>query len=836
MNIRIRGCMVAAALVLCATSGVRSQAPQTYTGIDLGALEGTSSAAGINASDEVVAGGWTTIGPPLISVRALIVDDPLGAGTLFTGSIGGGVRKSTDHGRTWSSVNTGLTNRLVGALAMDALGPQVVYAGTSGDGVFRTTDGGATWQSVGTSGVVLELAADPNRPGVVYAGLLAGIRKTSDGGATWAQVLSGVPYPVSSITVDPSDSNTLYATTVGGGALRSVDAGQRWSPMSALTPRAVWDLALDPVNSQVLYAATNDDGVWKSTDAGATWQRMGANDFSVVFSLMIAPAPEQTLYAGTAGGGVWQSVDGGSSWQPTGLSGGMALSLAVDSARVLYAGTDVAGVKASYDLGATWTDVDPGLGGGSSWGYALSIDPADSEKIFLSTNQAGLIASQDGGATWTVAGIGFESFTARQVVFDPSNSLRIYAGSFFAGGLFKSEDGGLSWSRRHFGSAGVYVWALAVDVSSPNIVYAGTNGDGLFKSTDFGDTWTAIGSGLQRPQAQYITLDPSNTARVFVANVLGVFLSEDGGRTFTQVLNKPAWTITINSSLPSTVYSTTRSDGVFRSLDGGGTWEAINTGLTNPRSRIMGRAAPVIIDPTNPHILYVGSEGDGVFKSRDGGDQWSPVNAGLDEVYVYALVMDPRDPAILYAAGPNGVYKTLTGGEPVVQQPLGFTVEAGSFASGVQGCWEGPFQCGGGYYDETSGNWGDAQVRPGTDVDLWYDDGGIVIGGLDGPEWVTFPVNVPQSGRYTIAFRTASPGDRPSDSGMINVGIYGVDGSWLENEPVPVTGGPGEWHTYVTWNAPRTIYLPAGEQTLTMWAAGGWYNLRSMTFAFEGRH
>jgi hypothetical protein len=164
------------------------------------------------------------------------------------------------------------------------------------------------------------------------------------------------------------------------------------------------------------------------------------------------------------------------------------------------------------------------------------------------------------------------------------------------------------------------------------------------------------------------------------------------------------------------------------------------------------------------------------------------------------------------------------------QQPVGFTVEADAFADGGQGCWQGPFYCGGGYYDETSGNWGDAQVRPETDVDLWYDDGGIVIGGLDGLEWLTFPVTVPQTGRYRVTFRTASPADRPSGSGVVNVGVYGVDGSWIGNQPVPVTGGAGEWHQYLTWDAPTTIYLPAGAQTLTMWAAGGWYNVRHITF------
>jgi hypothetical protein len=68
---------------------------------------------------------------------------------------------------------------------------------------------------------------------------------------------------------------------------------------------------------------------------------------------------------------------------------------------------------------------------------------------------------------------------------------------------------------------------------------------------------------------------------------------------------------------------------------------------------------------------------------------------------------------------------------------------------------------------------------------------------------------------------------------VVNIGVYGVQGSWIGNQTVPVTGGPGEWHQYTTWQAPTTIFLPAGAQTLTLCAAGGWYNVRKMTFTFE---
>ena len=205
----------------------------------------------------------------------------------------------------------------------------------------------------------------------------------------------------------------------------------------------------------------------------------------------------------------------------------------------------------------------------------------------------------------------------------------------------------------------MYVIAVAVDPLSPNIVYAGTQNEGLFKSMDYGDTWNSAGTGLSGA-ITYLTPDPSKSGRLFVSTATAVYLSEDGGGTWTNVLNVPAWTVTIVPDLPSTVYATTRTQGAFRSFDGGRAWQDINLGITK---LTMGRAAPVIIDPTAPHTLYVGSEGGGVFKTSDSGDHWSAVNSGIDELTVSGLAMDPGNSSVLYACGPNGVYRTLVGGE-----------------------------------------------------------------------------------------------------------------------------------------------------------------------------
>ena len=157
-------------------------------------------------------GAWTNIGPSPAAVEAIAVD-PQGSGTIFMGSIAGGVRKSVDGGITWSAVNSGLTTPIVLALAMDASGPQTVYAGTAGS-LFKTDDGGATWQTItAISGAIISVATDPNRSGAVYAGVFnnlanGSIRKSIDGGVTWT-TLFPTTAAIFSITIDPKNPDVL---------------------------------------------------------------------------------------------------------------------------------------------------------------------------------------------------------------------------------------------------------------------------------------------------------------------------------------------------------------------------------------------------------------------------------------------------------------------------------------------------------------------------------------------------------------------------------------------------------------------------------------------------
>jgi uncharacterized protein (TIGR03437 family) len=623
---------------------------------------------------------WTNIGPSPDAVQAIAVD-PHDAQTIFLGGDASGVRKSIDSGTTWSTINTGLTNLSVQTIAFDASGPSTIYAGTAG-GLFKSNDAGVTWQNL-TTGSVTVVAADPNKPGVLYASIFnnlanGSIRKSIDGGATWTTILPTTA-AIFNITIDPTNQDILYAPTVGHGAFKSTDGGQHWVSMSDLTPQTIWKIALDPTNSQVLYAGTNQDGIWKSTDAGYNWQFAGSPGSFPVNSLIVDPSGAPTIYAGTNGGGVWTSSDGGVSWQSTGISNGMVWSLALDSAGALYAGTNAVGAQVSRDRGATWTVLQTGIDGANKFAYGVWIDPGNGRKILVSSELGyGAVWSQDGGASWSIAGQGLTAYGSRGIAFDPSDSRLIYAGGMVGDPLFKSTDGGQTWSVRRFGTPAIYVIAVAVDPLSPNTIYAGTQNEGVFKSTDHGDTWTAVGTGLSGA-ITFLTLDPSKNGRLFASTATAFYLSEDGGQSWTNIMNVPAWTVAIDPNSPVTVYASTRTQGVFRSSDGGHTWQSINNGITNLS---MGRNAPVIIDPTSRQTLYVGSDG-GVFKSLDGGDHWFAVNSGLADLSVTGLAMDPHNPAVLYASGPSGVFKTVTAAEVLSTPVISAVLNGASYQSGL---------------------------------------------------------------------------------------------------------------------------------------------------------
>ncbi|HLG05532.1 MAG TPA: hypothetical protein VI383_05235, partial [Gemmatimonadales bacterium] len=282
----------------------------------------------------------------------------------------------------------------------------------------------------------------------------------------------------------------------------------------------------------------------------------------------------------------------------------------------------------------------------------------------------------------------------------PSQPNVFYIG-FDNGGVWRSSDYGSNWvslfDRESTGSIG----AIAVAPSNPDIIYVGTGagiirpdlatGDGIYKSTDTGRTWTRIGLRESQMIAQ-IEVDPGNPNRLFVAVLghpygpnpeRGIFRSTDGGRTFEKVLYRDEYTsgndVRMDPADPNTVYAALwqqqqafwegggfggGSGGIFKSTDGGTTWRQLTEGLPPILQ------ANLAIAPSNPRVLYAmaagvtpagGSGPVGFYKSTDAGEHWAlarPSSATPDPRPLGRIgggdlptvTVDPKNENVVYSA------------------------------------------------------------------------------------------------------------------------------------------------------------------------------------------
>jgi photosystem II stability/assembly factor-like uncharacterized protein len=629
----------------------------------------------VAAGERRAAGAWKSVGPAPPAIEASIAADAA-THTVLIASLGGGILKSKDGGKTFAAANQGLDSLVVASLAMAQSDPNVVYVGTDA-GIYKTVDGGNTWMPTGSFDFPLSMVVDPTDANIVYAGFNGDLEKTTDGGDTWVSSANGIDNPfVFSLAIDPNNTSVLYAGTTGTGAFKSVDGGGTWNPLKVDT--TVWSLYVDPTNTNVIYAGTNGNGVFKSTNAGASFVRTGSPAVGVVLALAKSG---KRLYAGTATQGISVSKDDGATWTNTGISDGLGLVLTVGSDGSVYAGTNFDGVF-EHSTPARESDEDDRRA--SNWrrvawkqlkdcrcqnGHALGIDPGNHEHVFFSTNDGGLLVTSDGGRSWEDGGEkGLTARAPRGIAFDPQEPKRVYAGSVTGGGFYRSSDHGKHWERRLFGSSTLYVAGVTVDPVDHS-VYVSTfrSGDGIWKSTDFGETFTRIDRAPGSLPDNFLSLsgrgirvDPEHHHTVFFAGNSGIWRSTDAGASWINVDQNAALSVTVDPVESNIVYAGTFT-GVLKSVDGGASFVSQSTGL--PDGFQTARTGSVQVDPRHHHVLYVGFEGAGVFKSTNGGASWTAINDGLDDLGVFGIALDADSPDTLYVSTNSSVYKTTSDGE-----------------------------------------------------------------------------------------------------------------------------------------------------------------------------
>jgi photosystem II stability/assembly factor-like uncharacterized protein len=636
-----------------------------------GALNASPVSPGIGAQQHKA---WRSIGPAPPAITTPIVADAA-SHTIYIGSAGAGVLKSTDGGARFVVVNSGLGGSIVTGLGIAPNNPDVVYANTQFDGFYKTIDGGAHWTGGNWGGFTL--LVDPANPNTLYSasGPFDYVQKSTDGGNNWFYVAEGLgEASVSTLAMDPHNSNLLYAGGSGQALFKSTDGAATWTPITINTN--ITALLVDPDNSNVIYAGTDGHGVYKSTNGGKSFARVGSPKVTRILALAKSG---QTLYAGTATQGISESLDGGRTWRNSGVSSGIGNVLSVDSAGSVYAGTNFDGAFVRSFSDSDWRRI--------GWnqlkrckcqnGNALAIDPADHNHLIFTTNGGGLLVTEDGGRSWSDGGTeGLTTDAPRGVAFDSQEPGRVYTGSFGGGGLYKSEDHGKHWQRRRFGPPNVSVFGVAVDQVDHSVYATTGNGGGLWKSTDYGDTFTRIDRAAGAPEGVYlglsghtVTIDPNNHAIIYLPDdgaVMGVWQSRDAGRSWKEVDATDNFeSVTVDPTDSNIVYASSQNfsggPAVLKSLDGGHSFSPMGNGLPSGFGGL--NTGFLLVNPKDPRVLYTGFEYVGVFKSTDAGASWFPISLGLDNLYITGLAMDPESPDTVYAATWfTSVYKTVTGG------------------------------------------------------------------------------------------------------------------------------------------------------------------------------
>jgi photosystem II stability/assembly factor-like uncharacterized protein len=546
------------------------------------------------------------------------------------------------------------------SLAYDPAHPTTVYAGTAGGGVVKSIDGGRTWaySSLGLDeSIVTALAVDRQDPRVVYAGTPGGLFRSMNGGASWSAAAETPA--VDGIAVDPQRVGNLYIGTANG-MYRSYDGGRHWALMARnLVPfeRRFWvpSLVVAPSRPSVLYSAYFGyrSGAFRSLDGGKTWTRILR---AGIKSVAVDPVNAAIVYAAD-GSKVWRSTDFGQTWSS---SQPIAGELYVAPNRTVC----VTSGYWSEDQGLHWEPI-PGL---PDRGFGtMAFHPNDFSKLLIGTSGGGVFRSDNGGMTWGSSSTGLVNFTAFAVAAVP-NPRALLAGGF--SGIYRTTDGGATWKRV---LRDVPIRSLAVDPSDPATLYAGVlkaqpaedTNRLVFKSTDGGITWNPAAVGITKGPIMSLAVDPADSRTVYAGawdywddNQGNLFRSKDGGATWEVVPGLAGVSgIAFDPSDPKVIYVTQRR-GLFHSRNGGKTWTQRMVGEVPPLRARMTRG--VAISPVNPDRLVV-NDFRAIFLSFDTGKTW--VKSHGCAPVCWDVTFDPLNADSLYAGSTHGVLRTLDGGD-----------------------------------------------------------------------------------------------------------------------------------------------------------------------------
>jgi photosystem II stability/assembly factor-like uncharacterized protein len=646
---------------------------------------------------------WRMIGPFRGGRTRAATGVPSQPGVFYIGQVNGGVWKSDDYGRIWTPIFDRESTQSIGAIAVAPSNPNIIYVGSGeglhrpdlsvGNGIYKSTDAGKTWTHLGLRDgfQIPALAIDPRDPNRVFAAVLGhpygpneerGLFRSTDGGQTWQKAISKDENTgASDVEIDPSNPDVIYAS--------------------------MWEAREGPWEDNNEFNGTGG-GLFKSTDGGATWHPLSnglPKDLSQIY-VAIAPSDPRRLYAtiAIASGplAVYRSDDAGENWskatddpRPSGRIGGGDLAIPrVDSKNpdVVYCASTV--TMRSTDGGKTWSGFR-GAPGGDDY-QNLWINPNDPNIILLVSDQ-GAIITVNGGASWSSW---YNQPTAQIYHVAVTNTFpyRVCGGQQESGSVCVSSrgnDGAVTYREWH--PVGVIEYGYAApDPLDPDVIYGGGRSEVSKFHWSTGQVQNVTPIPVRSSKYRTDRTEPTMFSPIdphvlyFASNML--FKTSDGGSSWQTISpdltrENPGVPASVGALIPkgadkqrgviyalapsfktiTTLWAGTDDGLIWQTRDGGKKWNDITPKELTPWSKVTQIIASHFDDDSayaSVSRFRINDEQPYIYRTHDGGKTWKLITTGLPEIGPADTVReDTVRKGLLFAGTENSVWVSFDDGD-----------------------------------------------------------------------------------------------------------------------------------------------------------------------------
>jgi photosystem II stability/assembly factor-like uncharacterized protein len=621
--------------------------------------------------------------------------------TFYFGSVGGGVWKSLNSGRTWTPIFDANNVASIGAIAVATANPNTIYVGTGepdmrdsiayGDGVYKSMDAGKTWKHLGLENTkqIGRIIVDPKNPNTVFVAAMGnayapnpdrGVFRSQDGGATWQKVLfKNEDVGAIDLAFDPVDSKIVYATLwnvrrppwfiyapangPGAGIFKSIDGGSTWKEISVGIPlegRGHIGIAVAPSNRNRLYAVVDakEGGVFTSNDAGATWTRLSSDkrmwDRGWYFEkVTVDPKNADVVYVMNTS--IYRSTDAGKTWTPIkGAPGGddyHQLWINPDDPKRMIVASDQGSIV-TVDGAVTW----------SSWYNQPTAQiyhvAADYRFPYWVTG-----AQQDSGAVGTPSRSNHSEISNRDweglcaggeagyTAPDPLHPEILFGGTVSRCNVLTGETKNVSPERGATPGQYRHAWTQPLVFSAADrhaLYYANQF---LYKTVNGGESWTQISPDMTREDPEV----PSNLNEAAAADA-----PADKRRGVI-------YTIAPSPLRAATVWIGTDDGLVHLTKDDGKTWQNVTPpALTSWSKVVMIEASHFDVNEAYAAVErhQLADYEPHIYRTVDSGKTWTEITKGLPAgVYVQTVKEDPHRRGLLFTGTERAVFVSFDDGE-----------------------------------------------------------------------------------------------------------------------------------------------------------------------------